>query len=69
MNLLTHRYWTSTSVIQHTNVESVYGGADIDAAYVIYHPIANDDYPDTSGKKNSIQSVEEYARPVLTIYK
>ena len=38
MMLLTSRYWTSTSVISHTNVESVYGGADINAAYVVYHP-------------------------------
>ena len=69
MNLLTHRYWTSTSVTSHTNVESVYGGADINAAYVVYHPIGNVDYPDSSGKKNSIQPSEQYARPVLTIYK
>ena len=48
MSLPTTRYWTSTSVIQHTNAESVYGGADINAAYVVYHPIYHRDYKETA---------------------
>ena len=66
MMLLTSRYWTSTSVISHTNVESVYGGADINAAYVVYHP---SDYVGSMWKKNSISPSMRYARPVLTINK
>ena len=69
MSLPTHRYWTSTSVVQHTNAESVYGGADINAAYVVYHPIYNRDYKETAWKKNSIQPSMRSARPVLTIRK
>ena len=69
MSLPTTRYWTSTSVVQHTNAESVYGGADINAAYVVYHPIYNRDYKETAWKKNSIAPYMRSARPVLTIRK
>ena len=69
MSLPTTRYWTSTSVIQHTNAESVYGGADINAAYVVYHPIYHRDYKETAWKKNSIAPYMRSARPVLTIRK
>ena len=70
MRLTTNRYWTSTETIINTNKESVYGGADIDGAFCVYHPIGSVGQNGcTTGKKNTIGAYMHYVRPVLTIKK
>jgi hypothetical protein len=66
MRLANTRYWTSTSAVEHTDPASVYGGADINAAYVVYHPFGS---ASLAGKKKSIAPYMRNARPILTIYK